>query len=457
MKKSRAILESNLIQVLEQTELRRYKDKVEDISDKLLKSHDMTNVQGIFNNPEERIPELDIRELMLFSEQVYFKTRVDVIDPEEFFYQSEIDDSRQFSGHTKTVEQTTDYPIVIENVSLMQNSSYQIVLDIKVINKLLNSGILYYDSDLQREKTLVKRQNIVVAQPTIIMKNVEEITKHLLDGTLVTTTLVLNAMPRTATHGDELIYDAKKRTLTITDGTKIAIVDGMHRITGAQNALTVDPELNFNFSILLTNYNKKKAQQYQAQLAKASPINENRIKELSANRFADISAQILKEDSELKGRISSKSRPFIEHGELVSYSVLSDTIEEEFDLHKRIDAEDVGEYLADFFNYLIGKNEEEFLTKAQEINKTSLINSNVMFIGYITLARKMFEKKVKAKEVSSLIKQIDFNRTNPIWEEIGLIDEKGRVNSKIYNNDKIKKSLKEIFENINLNGDRVEI
>ncbi|MEI2465106.1 DNA sulfur modification protein DndB [Niallia taxi] len=457
MKKSRAILESNLIQVLDQTELRKFKDKVEDISDKLLANHDMTNVQGIFNNPEERIPELDIRELMLFCEQVYFKTGVDVIEPEEFFHQSEIDDARQFSEHTQSIDQTTEYPIVIENVSVLGNSAYQIVLDIKDINKLLNSGILYYDPELQRETTMVKRQNIVIKQPTIVMKNVEEIAKHMIEGTLVPTNLVLNAMPRTATHGDELIFDAKKRTLTITNGTKIAIVDGMHRITGGQNALTVDPELSFNFSIILTNYNKKRAQQYQAQLAKATPISKVRIQELEANRLSDTVVQILKEESELKGRISSKSRPFIEHGELVAYSVLSDTIDEEFDLQKRIDAEDVGEYLTDFFNYLIGKNEEEFITNAQKVNKDSLINSNVMFIGYIALARVMFEKGIKARKIGSFLEQIDFSRSNPIWKEIKLLDEKGRVDNKIYNSDKVKKSLKEIFESINFDGDKVEI
>ena len=453
MKKPRSILEGNLLQVLEQTELRKFKDKVEDIKAKLLQSHDMKNIQGIFNNPKEKLSQLDDRELLLFAEQVYFKTHhLEEIDIEEFYYPNEINEARQFSASIFKEEQFIEYPILIEHASKLTNDTYSITLDVKVINKLLNSGILYYDPELQRETTKSRRYGIVIEQPTLIKKNVEEIAEHLKEGTLAATTLWLNAMPKTSVSGNELEYDHIKRTIKITQGTKIAIGDGFHRITGIQNALTVKPDIEFNFTITLTNYSKKRAQAVQAQMAKSTPMSEVRVQALEAENFADIVVQTLKEESELKGKIVDKKKATISYGELVSYNVLTDTIKDEFLLRTRAEAEDVGEYLVEIFNNLLGRLPDEFLFKAEEISKKSFINANFAFIGYVVLARRMYENELKPRQIVNIVKQIDFSRTNPIWKEIGLVNERNHISSNYMDNIKLNNKIKDIFEKIKIDG-----
>jgi hypothetical protein len=155
--------------------------------------------------------------------------------------------------------------------------------------------------------------------------------------------------------------------------------------------------------------------------------------------------QQLKEESDLKGRISQTNRIHSLNKELVTYNVLSDSIDEQFKMETRADAADVGDYLTDFFNILIGEYSEQFLTNIEETRKTSLINDNNMFIGYITLARRMFESDIKARDIRKIIKNIDFDRNNPTW--VGLIiDESGNL----LETNKVRKNIRSYFEDLEL-------
>jgi hypothetical protein len=179
--------------------------------------------------------------------------------------------------------------------------------------------------------------------------------------------LVWNAAVRSSSTGTELVYNSNTMELTIEKNTDLFIVDGWHRCKASQNALQINPDLNFNFAVLITNYSTKKAQQYQAQLAKATPISKVRIMELEANRLSDTVVQQLKEESELKGRISQTNRihALNPEKELVAYNVLSNSIDEEFSMETRADAADVGDFLSEYFNMLIG----EFINNIEETKR----------------------------------------------------------------------------------------
>lgn len=441
MLKERQELEENLIQTIQSSKLKLKKKIVGDIK-KHLATYDIVDVQSWINDPESKLPNLDIRELLLFAEQVFAKTGDLNVNPEDYFTEGEFNESRRFSGILENKENEIDFPITVTNATVVGNSAYMVTLDIKTIDKLIDNQLLYYDYSLQREAKHVKRKDRVVIEPTLNMSNVKEISQHLLDGTLVPTVLVFNAQTRSAESGTELVFDSKKMELTISKGTKLAIVDGYHRCRASQNALQVNPELNFNFAILITNYSTKRAQQYQAQLAKATPISKTRIQELEANRPSDTVVQRLKSESDLQGRVSQTNRIHSLNKELVSYNVLADTIDEQFEMNTRTDAEDVADFLIDYFNVLIGKYPNEFLNNIEETRKESLINDNNMFVGYITLARVMKEHGIKPREVRNIIDGIDFSRDT--WQEIGVLDEKGNIIDTV----KARRIIKDYFENL---------
>jgi hypothetical protein len=450
MLKNREELIENLTEVIHSSKLKSKKRIVNDIKKHLANNYQIVDVQAWVNDPE-KLRDVDLRELCLFTEQVYVKTKdmdldvnPGVINPIEYFTTSEMKESGQFSGILEVKENEMDFPITITNAQIVGNSAYMVTLDIKTIDKLIDNQMLYYDFNLQREAKYVKRKDAVVIEPTLNQNNVKEITNHLLEGTLVPTVLVFNAQTRTADSGTELIFDSNKLTLTITKGTRLAIVDGYHRCRASQNALQNNPELNFNFAILITNYSTKRAQQYQAQLAKATPISTTRIKELEANRLSNTVVQQLKTESDLKGRVSQTNRIHSLNKELVTYNVLSDTIEEEFKMETMADAADVGDFLTEYFNFLIGEFPTEFLNEIEETRKESLINDNNMFVGYIVLARRMFEEGLKARVIRRIIGDIDFSRDT--WKERGVVNKEGNLTE----TNKARKAIKQYFEEIEI-------
>jgi hypothetical protein len=444
--KQREVLEEKLIEAIQSSKLKTKKKVVADIKKHLSSNYEISSgkVQTLINDPEKELSELDLRELYLVTEQVFAKTGDLSISPADYFTQTEMNTSRQYSGLLENQEIT--FPINFSHSTIVGNSAYMVTMDIQTIDKLIRSQNLKYNYDLQREATYKKQKDTVTIQPTLNKKNVEEITEHLLQGTLVPTVLVFNAATRSSESGSELIYDPKKMQLTITKGTQIDIVDGYHRCVASQQALQTNPELHFNFAVLITNYSTKKAQQYQAQLAKATPISSTRIMELEANRLSDTVVQRLKSESDLQGRISQTNRIHSLNKELVTYNVLSNTIDEEFKMNTRADAEDVADFLIDYFNFLIDSYQDEFINHIESTRKESLINDNNMFVGYIVLARKMFEKGIKPREVRNYIKDIVFSRENELWKTKGILDDHGNITD----TNKARKAIRELFESIDV-------
>jgi hypothetical protein len=93
---------------------------------------------------------------------------------------------------------------------------------------------------------------------------------------------------------------------------------------------------------------------------------------------------------------------------------------------------------------LIGSYPEEFINNIEETRKTSLINDNNMFIGYIVLARRMYENQIKAKQVRNIIKNIDFSREE--WIKLGVLDEKGNITD----TNKTRKAIREYFDKLDI-------
>lgn len=444
--RDRKELEQHLVDTIQK--IRRKRSDINDIKLYLAEKHDVMagTVQEIINNPEEKLPKLEVRELFLITEQVFMKSGVLEINPEKYFTNVEAKSAHTYSESIK--REDFDFPITFTNATVVGNAAYMVTMSVQTINKLIESQLLGYDFELQREAKFIRQKdNSIRIQPTLNKKNVEEIEEHLIEGTLVPTVLVFNAMTRSSDTGDELVYDASKLELTITPGTELSIVDGFHRCKASQRALLKDPNLNFNFAVLITNYSKKKAQTYQAQLAKQTPVSKVRAQELEANRLSDAVVQQLKDESDLKGRISQTNQIRKVNNELVTYNVLADTIDEQFPMNTRADSMDVGDFLVEYFNALIGSHPEEFIDNVEQTRKVSLIADNNMFVGYIVLARRMFDKGIKARQVRKIIRQIDFNRTADIWKELRVVDEQGRIERDTV---KLRKNIKNYFEQLNI-------
>lgn len=431
----------NLIPVIEK--IRTDKKKVKEIKDELSKYNIIHgDVQTLLSNPKTELPEIDLRFLFLFGEQVYIKSGILNINPDKFFTEPEQTTARQYDGELER-EDSMSFPVTFENVTFMGNGTYMLPMNVSTINALSNNLLLNYNFETQREATFKRRKDKVVVVPTVNPSSIKDISKHLLEGTLVPTTLTFNAHTRTADSGNELTYDAKKRQLTINKGTRLDIIDGYHRTKGLQNALLMNPDLDFYFPVMITNYSTPQARQYLAQIAKANPMKETRIQEFAAERYADDVVKHLKIDSDLKDRISQTNRIHEIKKELTTYNTLVETINEEFTMNTKADAMDVADYLADFFNYLIGSFQDEFIKEYDQFKDKSLINDNNMFAGYIVLASRMRDENIKITKLKNIINNIDFSKDSKLWEELEILKDK-KITTKT------RENIKEYFKQLNL-------
>lgn len=421
------------------------RNAVEDIKAELSKYHiPAGRVEEYLSNPEVLME--DQRELALFTEQAYLKTGIQSLNPEEYFTKHGLKEAYQFDYMLTFGEDEIQFPLTLDGVTHLGNNLYAVPLDLKTIAELMKSKKLNYNFEIQRQEKSVKRSEGVMRTPTVYKKNVKEIKELLLKDQLIHTTLAFNAATSTSDSGEELTYDGKKLQLTINEGTRLDILDGYHRCLASEQAYKENPELDFKFMVLISNYTTRMAQQYQAQLAKATPIPTSRIQELEMNRLSDTVVKILKSESELRDRVATTNAQ-LGAGSLVSYRVLADAIDREFPNMKTVkDARQVAKYLSTFFEDLIGDYPEEFL--ADHKSKDSLIAYNKMFAGYVALAAEMQNKNIETDELKDILDQVDFHKNNKLWQDLGILNADEKVNNKVNESDIGKYFRNLIKENI---------
>lgn len=376
-------------------------------------------VEGLFSEPE-LLEEIDERELVLFTEQMYQKTGVEDLNPENWYTVHEIKTAKTYDKRIyNEVDMFMD--IEFENVTMIDDKVYTTAIDIGKISELYDAQMLYYDFNIQRQS----RKRGINRVATVYKKNVREIKDKILKRKLKPTTIVFNATVGTSDSGEELFYDHKRRTLRINPDVRLAILDGYHRILGGIEAHKANPDLKFNFILEVTNYTTREAQEFQADHAKATPIPKTRIEMFEKRRHADDVTQVLMAESELKDRVSEQSTIAPTTGEIVSYSVLTDAIEREFPMEFRRDIEPVAKFLSNFFDELIAEYADEFVYKSKD--NSSLMNYNKMFAGYVALAAKMYKEDIGISKLKEILDSVDFSRSNPEWEKIGITDKDGLI------------------------------
>lgn len=354
------------------------------------------------------------------------KTGIESLNPNKWFTNAQMKEAKQYDFIIANSEELIKFPWEITALP-GRDGGYVSIISNQTVAKLMKSHKLNYNPDIQREATRVKRNNIFEYTPTVDKKNVREIRDLILKGEIERTTITFNAAPRTADCGEELIYDPKTFVLTITEGTRLDILDGFHRCLACQEVYEVDSEVESYFTLDITNKTTRQAQRWQAQTAKGTRISKARILEMEDKSRANGVIQLLKSESELRGRISSrKGRVNAESGELVNYLTLSNAIDRNFKLQNKSDEYEVADYLTKFFEYLMSLYPQEF-GDYKNRNKHSLMYYNKMFAGYIALAAKMHKDNIAFKELAEIMNKIDFSRNNPIWMKLGIVDENGVI------------------------------
>jgi hypothetical protein len=445
MLKERKELEEKLINTIKNKRLKTKRGVINDII-LHLNDNDIEDTVSWINQPDKYIPELDLRELFLLTEQVYIHTEADVIKPDTYFTEIEMKKSRQFSGKLADEDEVT-FPFTLEKMIMLNYNTFFGKISGDDLARLSLSRKIHYNFDIQRESDFKKIKDTVIRRPKVVMQNVLEIKDNLKSKKQKHTQITINvAIGSAEGNEDDISYDPETMMLTLNRGVILDIVDGFHRTKATELVYVEEGHVDHEWILLLTNYNDKEAKEYQGQLAKQTPIAKERREALLGERKGDMVLEQLIPKSELKDRVSATTSLHTSYKELVSYDLLAKTITEQFDLEKMVNVYKVSDYLTKYFNILLGTFEDEFLTDPDKHRAISLINqNNIIGVGYIVLARRMMENKLDPSEVIRIISSIDFDKTNPQWIESGILDDKGRIDTP-----KARKAIKEYFEKIEL-------
>jgi len=145
---------------------------------------------------------------------------------------------------------------------------------------------------------------------------------------------------------------------------------------------------------------------------------------------------------ELKNRISIKTALDKKLKLLTNFAILSEAIESIFAPQNAKDRFDFTEVLKKFYGYLIPSFENELLKEREELIKTSWLPHHNIHVGFIVIAKKLYDlygKDFPVDEIVRVINSIDFNKeTSKLTELMG---GQGKVNS-----NQVKKSIRKYFE-----------
>jgi DNA-sulfur modification-associated len=446
MIKDRSELQTALSNVLEE-QVKPKKKLSTEIKDELSKYGILHgDSQRWIGSSKEELPNLDSRELYLLTESTYNVTKVHDIFPRHYFTEHEQKEAYQYDASLD--RETKKFPITYQNAMVMGNRKWLVLLSSKEIKELLDNGLLYYNFDTQRESNVTRLRDKVIIEPTVNKKNIEEMTQLMLDGKFESTNIIFNAAPRTSSSGNEVIFNDKNKTLTLTEGTRLDNVDGYHRSMAIQNALEINPNIDILFPVIFTNYATKQAQNYLYQISQATPVSKEHVDSLVKTDHSLSVIQELKSSSELK--IAPIHQRETLNDEMVTFSNLKASLQNEFGskMKNRNDELDVAEYLEDFFKVIFATYEDDFINNPIQSREYSIINNDfVISYGLIILARRMFELEIKPREIRKILKNIDFSKSNETWINAGILTSDGIING---NSKQLIKSLRKYFEEIEI-------
>lgn len=445
--KTSAGLAKNLTEVLNSIENHRSKTK------KLKEEFKVFNispgeVQKVLNNPQQEIQllidENNIKFLCVLTICTFNVTFVDSIDPLNYYTERELKEIKStFQG---SIKERLTFPLVIPNVIKVADDDYICTMTAGQIKEWQDSNLFQYNFETQREaRTRTdKDSGEIIFQPKVNPKSIQEIVELMKKGKAIRSMLTFNARLGTSDNAEELNYNEKDHTLTITEGTLLDILDGFHRLTSITLAISQDTSLDMTFKINIVNFSVKQAQDFFAQLNTTNPISVGRLKEMKEERQADFITKQVQINSELGNFITKSDRIAPKSNILVSFNILSDAIHEVFNIKDKPTAMEIADYLSEFFDKLMLSNSEAFMTDIVKVRESSIININQMFFGYVELAKRFHDSKIKLTKLQSIIKSIDFSRDNEMWKFLEILDDNKNVTGYA------RKKTLEYFKNLSI-------
>jgi len=341
------------------------------------------------------------------------------IDPINYFTEIEIENLNDYKFEKKVDKK--DEIIVFPKMNKIAHGFWSGYMSGKYFAELDAGNEFIYNFKTQRDPIIdvsgIKRIHLNKT-------NAKEIRDGVLSGDQFPTTIVVNVL---RDGEDEIHYDEKTGDLSIISGTK-NLVDGMHRKVGNSLALAINPDLEFNWLLVVTNYSEIRAQKYMVEINKQQKMKQEHIKNMDTASLGNVVVDAIKDvdTSEFADQIKDNDKEIghfeLEHFGMAKKSTLAIAIEECYGdrLVNKLKIRPIAKHIANVMDYIIGLNVEAFMEHPEATQRVSYINHKNMFAGYVALSERLYEVKKWEDILEEILDKIDFSIENPFWDDIKL-------------------------------------
>ena len=338
------------------------------------------------------------------------------LDPKDYFTEIEMENLKDYKAERKS-KGKEDEPIILPNMIPIAPNSWVGPLSSQQFADLDAGNEFIYNFKTQRDPVYdvygTKKINLSKTKA-------KEISEGILSGDQFPDAIVVNVLKDGT---DEIRYE-KNGDLVILSGTK-NIVDGMHRKVGNSIAINKNPNLSFNFILIVTNYSEAKAQKQMTQINKQKPMKIEHIKNLDNSTMGNVIVDVISDikTSEFAEMIRDSDAE-LEYGGFAKKNTLSTSIEECYksELTNKLQVKQIASHVANVIDYVIALRVDDFIKHPEETKKTSYINHKNMFIGYVALSAKVYKDPNWEIKVEETLNKIDFNISNPFWKDNDILD-----------------------------------
>lgn len=331
------------------------------------------------------------------------------ITPEDYFTELEIQELTDFK--LEKINKKDD-SVVFPNMCQTATGFWVGNISSKYLAELDAGNEFVYNFKTQRDPVIdiygIKRIHLN-------KKTVAEIQERLLAGKQFPTTIVVNVL-----HDgqDKVNYNEKTGDLTILSGVK-NMVDGQHRKVANSLAIEKNPDLDFNWILVITNYSEIKAQEYMVEINKQQKMKPEHIKSLDISSYGNLVVDTIKDIPTCEFATTIRdSDAELKFGGLTKKSILATAIEDNYKITNRLQVKPIAEHIAKIMDYILGLYIKEFIINPEETKELSYINNKNMFYGYVALSKVVYEDKDWENSIEEIMNLINFNKNNQIWDNI---------------------------------------
>ena len=348
---------------------------------------------------------------------IYKVTDNVLVDPANYYDTMELNQIDNFK--LELIEEDIKYPIIFKGMQRKSHDMWVGLIDLQRFVKLHQFGASTYDFRIQRDPKHIKYGDTTIKRANINPVSVKEMTDEMIKGNYIYDDVTLNIL---ADGNENFIFKEYKGFKDFGDivynGGTLNLTDGAHREKSGESALLINPNLQANFTLILTNFNVDKAIQYIRQKDKRNPIDKEYLESKDMENLNNDIIRRLNEnsESELKGLIVTDDFLLREGFGLVSFSTMSNTVENLWNIKIRKEINDISDYLIEFFNELVGIFPEELKLNIKENRNKNYINHSNMFVYYLTIAKEIQGKTNWKELLCKIINNTDFNKDNEYWK-----------------------------------------